>query len=84
MFTPRPAGVTLKRDLEAILNPHPAYERFDPDFPVTMKCEKCGKHAFGPRKHMSEAMREHHLSDCSARRTRPDDPQIMRILYPKQ
>ena len=84
MFTPRPTGVTLKRAQEALVRPHSPGERLDPDFPVMLRCEKCGKHAFGPRRLMSEAMREHHQSDCPARRSRPDDPQVMRILYPRQ
>lgn len=79
----RRAGLTLRRLEDAFIRPHPASERFDPEFPVVMRCDKCGKHAYGPRKHMSEAMREHQQSDCPARHTKADEPQLMRILYPR-
>lgn len=69
---------------DALHKPHDPAERMDPDFPVVMVCDKCGKHAFGPRKHMSEAMREHQQSVCTARHTNPDTPQTMRVLYPRQ
>lgn len=81
MFTPRPPRSTLARD--AVANPHPPEERFDPEFPVAMRCAKCGKHAFGPRKHMAEAMREHQVSDCASRTTKVDEPTVMQILYPR-
>jgi hypothetical protein len=81
MFTSRPPGLTLRR--EALLRPHPASERFDPEFPVAMRCEKCGKYAHGPRKYMAEAMREHQRSVCPMRHTQPDTPQVMQVLYPR-
>jgi hypothetical protein len=81
MFTPRPQGLTLLRD--AIVHPHPANERFDPDFPVAFKCNRCGKHGFAPRKVMREAMQSHWEEDCPARRSRADEPKEMRLLYPR-
>ena len=83
-FIPRPVGVTLRRDREALIAPAPADERFDMDHPTVMRCEKCGKHAFGPRRYMREAMREHQESVCPARHTKPDEPQVMRLYYPRQ
>lgn len=84
MFTARPKGVTLRRATDALHRPHDPKERFDPEFPVAMVCDKCGKHGFGPRKHMAEAMRIHQESECAARRTKADEPQLTRILYPRQ
>lgn len=76
---------TLRRQArEALLRPHGASERFDPELSVVMRCELCGKHAYGPRKYMSEAMREHRESVCPMRRTRADEPQVARIFYPRQ
>ena len=69
---------------EALIRPHDFGERVDPDFPILMRCEMCGKHAFGLRKFMSEAMREHKESVCPARRTKADEPQVTRIFYPRQ
>jgi len=80
-FIARPQGYTLMRD--ALARPHDSRERFDPDFPVAMKCEKCGRIGHGPRRFMAEAMREHQQSECSARKSRADVPQVMRILYPR-
>lgn len=81
MFTSRPIGYTMRR--EALLRPHGANERYDPEFPIMMRCKKCGKHAYGPRKYASEAMREHQESVCPARHTTADEPQAMEILYPR-
>jgi len=83
MFKPRPSGLTLRRIQDALIRPHHSQERFDPDFPVAMRCEKCGKVGYGPRKHAREAMREHQRSECSARKTRENEPQLMRIFYPR-
>lgn len=82
-FIPRPVGVTLRRDRDALLNPASADERFDEDFPTVMRCEKCGKHAWGPRKYMKEAMEEHLRSACTARVTKDGEPSVMRIYYPR-
>lgn len=83
MFTPRPQGRTLRRVEEAIHRPHDPVERMDPDFPVSMKCNKCGRVGHGPRKHMREAMREHQQSDCPMRKTMVDVPQVTQLLFPR-
>lgn len=83
MFAPRAPGVTLRRTREALHNPHPAGERFDPDFPTALACADCGKYTYAPRKVMAEAMAEHRRSYCSARRTKVDEPHLMTILYPR-
>lgn len=80
MFNGRALGTTLRR---ALHEPHPFKERIDPEFPVAMRCEKCGRVCYGPRKHMAEAMREHQNSDCPMRHAHADEPQLMRIFYPK-
>lgn len=68
----------------ALLQPHGSQERFDPEFPVLMRCEACGKHAYGPRKHMSEALREHRENQCSARSVKHQgEPLVARVLYPR-
>lgn len=82
-FIARPSGTTLKRELEAIVNPHPASERFDPEYNVAMKCNRCGKLAYGPRHAMRDAMTAHWEEDCPARRSRADAPKEMRLLYPR-
>ena len=83
MFTPRPAGHTTRRIADAVIRPHPFAERQDPDFPVLMRCDRCGKHAYGPRKHISEAVREHQETVCPARHTSKTGP-LMRLFYPRQ
>jgi len=83
MFTSRPRGTTLRRSLDALTNPHDSEERFDPDFPIAYRCEDCGRVGYGPRKHLSEALREHRQSDCPARRTKIDEPHVTRLLYPR-
>jgi hypothetical protein len=83
-FIARPQGHTLKRAQESLHAPAPADERFDPNFIVTMQCDACGKLAVGPRSLMREAIAEHKRSDCSARRTKTDEPQTMRLYYPRQ
>jgi hypothetical protein len=83
-FHGRPPGLTLRRAREAEHNPHgSSTERFDADFPTAMRCGDCGKFCYGPRKYMSESMREHRESHCPARRTRIDDPHVMQVLYPR-
>lgn len=72
-----------RKAIEALHQPHPGTERFESDFPVVMRCEECGKLGMAPRQHVSEAMREHRESDCPARRTKADEPNIARIFYPK-
>lgn len=84
MFTPRPQGVTLRRVEDALRNPHPAKERFDWQFPVAMRCSRCGKLGHGPRSQMQEAMRVHMESECPARHTKADAQQVTHILYPRQ
>ena len=81
MFTSRPSGLTLRRMQHALTHPHPASERFDPEFPVAMRCSKCGKFAHGPRGLLQEALRVHMESECSARHK--DGPQITQVLSPK-
>lgn len=83
MFTARPHGLTLRRVHDALTRPHDGRERFDADFPVAMRCERCGKLAHGPRNLMREAMEEHWRTVCPARHTKADEPQVMRILYPR-
>jgi len=56
----------------------------DPDFPIAMKCQKCGRVGYGPRRYASEAMRQHMESDCSARHRQQDTPQVTQILFPRQ
>ena len=68
---------------ETLHNPHPGHERFDDQFPVAMKCNRCGKIAYGPRAFMREAMNEHWNEDCPARHTKADAPKEMRLLYPR-
>jgi hypothetical protein len=83
-FNGRQPGVTLRRKaLEALHSPHSAAERFDPSFPVVMRCDLCGKFAHGPRKHIREAMREHRESACPKRHTKADEPNLTRIFYPR-
>lgn len=84
MFTPRAQGVTLRRAQEALHNPHDAGERFDPLFPVVMRCSRCGKFAQGPRGLMKEAMEEHWQSTCEARHTKADAPMQAQIFYPQR
>ena len=83
MFTPRPHGVTLRRVESYIHHPHDPVERMDPEFRVAMRCELCGKLAYGPRSLIGEAMREHRETTCPSRHTKPDAPLVTRILYPK-
>ena len=97
MFRPRSTGSTLRRSAAvnedrkaeaALHNPHGSgqdTERFDPEFRVAMKCGHCGKIAYGPRKYMREAMKEHWESDCPARHTKvANETSVMQTLYPKQ
>ncbi len=85
MFVPRPTGTTLRRldSLEALVrnNPIPQDERLDWEHPVAMRCNRCGKHCFGPRKFLREAMSEHWESDCPARHTKADAPKEALIVY---
>jgi hypothetical protein len=83
MFTARPSGTTLRRVEDALVNPHPGHERFDPEFPVVGRCNRCGKHCMAPRHLMREAMKSHWEEDCPARRSRADAPKEMRLLYPR-
>lgn len=86
MFTPRAAGVTLRRydELTRLTqhNPVPEGERFDLDHPIALRCNRCGKHAFGPRRFMREAMQEHWDHHCPARHTKADAPRESLILCP--
>ena len=90
MFRPRTAGVTLRRGREdraaedALYDPHPGDDRFDPDFRVAIKCNRCGKRAYGPRRFIKEALDEHKKSHCPARHTKVDMPIEAQITYPKQ
>lgn len=78
-----PARDLTKLEELALLSPHPASERFDPQFPVAMKCSRCGKIAYGPRQAMRDAMVAHWEEDCPARHTKADQPKEMRLLYPR-
>lgn len=84
MFKERVRGLTLKRRIErAIHAPHDGKERFDPEFPVALRCQFCGTHGYGPRKNMQEAVREH-LRQCPAKRTRANAAEYgTQILYPR-
>lgn len=55
-------------------------ERFDPEAPIAARCNKCGKLAYGPRKLIPEAMREHQESVCPAK-TKQDEPTFFRLYY---
>ena len=77
-------GLNEKLVRDALARPHDKDERVDPNFRVAMRCDLCGKLAYGPRSLIREAVREHQESDCPKRRTHPDDPQVMRILFPRQ
>ena len=81
-FIARPQGRTLKRFEDAIVRPHDSSERFDPDFPVLMLCELCGETGMARRGDVSVAMREHRESYCKARYSKPDEPNVQRIVYP--
>lgn len=83
VFIARPIGGTIRRFDEAIERPHDPRERFDGGFPVALRCEKCGKYAHGPRALIREAMREHQETACSARHTKADEPNVMRVAYPR-
>jgi len=90
-FQPRPKGYTLSRgreDRDAAraehVSPHPAGERFDPEFRTAARCQKCGKFCYGPRHLLREALLEHWQTVCPARHTRADQVNEARILYPKQ
>lgn len=73
-----------RKAAEALFTPQPDHERWDLDVRVAMRCNRCGKHAYGPRRYMREAMQEHWASTCPARRTKADAPLEARILVPKQ
>lgn len=70
--------------LASIRDPHPNEERFDPDFRGAMRCNRCGKLCYGPKRFLREAMQEHWAHDCSARHNRNSEPMEALILYPKQ
>ncbi len=74
---------TERRVIDSLQRPHDPRERFDGDFPVVMRCELCGKFAHGLRSLIREAMREHRENDCPRRHTRPDEPNVHRIFYPR-
>ena len=86
MFTARPIGNTLRRQdafERAIHTPHDPRERFDGNFPVMMRCELCGEVGMAGRADVREAMAEHRESHCKARHRKPDEPNVMRIVYPR-
>lgn len=82
-FIARPQGSTLRRYEEAFVRTHHPQERFDLDFPVMMRCELCGEVGMAKRGDIKAAMREHRESYCKARHTKPDDPHVARIVYPR-
>lgn len=91
MFHERPRGHTLtrgredRRAREAFWQPEPTgTDRFELDFRAAMKCNRCGKFCYGPKRFLREAMKEHWAHDCSARRTKADAPMEALILFPKQ
>lgn len=84
MFVARPVGSTLRRIEDALHRPHSPVERTDPLFRVAMRCELCGKVAYGPRSEIGASMREHRESYCPKRRTHADSPNSARIFYPRQ
>ena len=72
------------REIEAaVIAPHDSQERFDLEFPVMMRCSRCGKAGYGPRKYLREAVIAHWEEDCPARRSKADDPKEMRLYYPR-
>lgn len=73
-----------RKAAEALFAPQPEHERFDLDVRVAMRCSRCGKFAYGPRRYMREAIQEHWASTCSARHTKADAPMEALILVPKQ
>jgi hypothetical protein len=79
-FRGRPVGSTLRREREALHRPHDPQERQDPEFPIAYKCEACGKVGYGPRRLLSEAVREHN-EHCSARRN--TEEHAARIFFPR-
>lgn len=81
-FHARARGFTLSRAQDAIHRPHGSKERFDPEYPVVMRCSRCGKFGQGPRRNLREAIQEH-AGKCPARHTKADDPTVMTILYPR-
>ena len=81
-FIARPIGNTLRRFDEALHRPHDPRERFDGNFPVMMRCEDCGEVGMAGRADVSLAMKEHRESYCKARRTKADQPLVMRVAYP--
>ena len=81
-YIARPIGNTLRRFEDAIVRPHDPRERFDGNFPVMMRCELCGETGMANRGDISAAMKEHRESYCKARHTKPDEPNVQRIVYP--
>lgn len=73
-----------RRAARALFEPQPEHERFDLDVRMAMQCQRCHKFAYGPRRYMSEAMKEHWAHDCPARHTKADTLMEARILVPKQ
>lgn len=73
-----------RKAAEALFAPQPEHERWDPNVRVAMRCSRCGKHAYGPRHLMREAIQEHWASTCPARHTKADAPMEARILVPRQ
>lgn len=73
-----------RRAAKALFDPHPEHERWDPDIRMALKCNRCGKYAYGPRRHMREALQEHWATNCPARHTKADAPMEARILVPRQ
>ena len=84
-FTARPTGSTLRRQdafSEALHKPHAASERFDPDFPVMMRCEVCNEVGMARRGDVSAAMKEHRESHCKVLKAKQTDEFVQRIAYP--
>ena len=84
-FIARPQGFTLRRTVaESLVRPHPGDARFDPEFRVAFRCNRCGRIGYGPRRYLKEAVEEHWTKDCPARRSQADAPKEMRLFYPRQ
>jgi len=84
-YIARPTDFRLLKDArEALFRPAPESERFDPEFPVAIRCSQCGKMGYGPRKHIEEAIEEHRQK-CPARVRAENTEKVLenRIFYPR-
>lgn len=85
VFVPRAGKTVGQKKIElALVDPHNAKERFDPEFLLAFKCPRCQLVDMAPRKHISDAIRAHVAEDCPARHTMADEPINVRVYYPRQ